>query len=354
MHRAYHLALKAKGQTSPNPMVGSVIVRGEHILSEGWHRRCGDDHAEIAALKKLKGSAAGTRMFVTLEPCFHYGRTSPCVDRIIQSGVNEVIIGMKDPNPKTNGKSIAKLKRAGIKIKVGLLQSELKEMNEVFIKYIKTKMPFVAAKCAQTLDGKIAAVNGRSQWITSQKARQFARGIRNEFDAILVGVNTVLKDDPGLNPGKKSKKLIKIVLDSDLKISPNARLFSKTAPNQCIIATTDKAPQRKIMALRGQGARVMICRTRSGRIDMPWLFKELANMEITSVLLEGGAHIIGSALRAKLVDKMYFYIAPKIFGDQNALSSIVGLRVQNVNKAIKLKKVSIKKLGEDVLVTGYV
>lgn len=354
MRRAYLLALKAKGKTSPNPLVGSVIVKGDRIIAEGWHRRCGGAHAEISALKKARGSVAGSRMYVTLEPCFHYGRTPPCIDQIIDSGIKKVIIGMKDPNPLTNGRSIAKLKRAGIATKVGILADEIRVMNEAFIKYTKKKMPFVVTKTAQSLDGKIATAKGQSKWITSEAARTFARSLRDEFDAILVGINTVLKDDPKLSGRKATRRLKKIILDPSLRISLKARLFSSAWPSDIIIATSAKAPDKRRMALVQRGFTVIVCPLRGGQLDLKWLFKELAKLEIMSILVEGGAHVIGSVLREKLADKMYIYVAPRIFGDQGALNSIVGLRVQNVSKAIQLRKMTVKSVGDDVMIEGYV
>ncbi len=354
MRGAYHLALKARGKTSPNPLVGSLIVKGGGIIAEGWHRRCGADHAEIAALKKAGIRARGAKMYVTLEPCHHYGHTPPCVDKIINSGIKEVIIGMKDPNPLTKGKSIAKLRRAGIKTKVGVFQREVEEMNEPFVKYIKEEMPFVAAKCAQTLDGKIATAGGESKWITSEVARRFARNIRDEFDAILVGITTVQKDNPRLSASKKTKVLRKIILDSSLKISTEARLFSGTRPSDVFIVTTAEASDKKKAILLKKGVNVIVCPRRAGQIDLKWLFKELAKQKIMSILVEGGAHVIGSALKEKLVDKMYIYMAPKIFGDQKALSSVVGIDIKSVGKAVGLKKISIEKIGQDILIQGYV
>lgn len=348
------LALKGRGRTSPNPVVGAVIVRGRRVIAEGWHRRCGGEHAEIIALKKAGLRARGATLYVTLEPCFHYGRTPPCVDRIIHGGIRRVVVGAKDPNPRTHGKSIAKLRRQGIRLTVGLLQDEITAMNEAFNKYITKRIPFVAAKCAQTLDGKIATAVGHSKWITSPQSREYARRIRDEFDAICVGANTVLKDDPRLNGKGKTKKLKKIILDSRLRISPKARLFSGTRPQDCILAVTKKAPVAKIKRFEQKGVTVIRCPQRGGRVDMRWLFKALAKREIVSILLEGGARVIGQALSDKLIDKFYIYVAPKILGDQNALSSVVGINAVQINKAVSLKKLTLRKIGKDVLITGYV
>ncbi len=354
MRMALDLAVKGEGNTSPNPMVGAVIVKGNRVIASGWHKRCGADHAEIVAIKKAGTRARGTKLYVTLEPCFHYGRTPPCVDKIIASGIREVVIGMVDPNPLTRGRSIAKLRRAGIKVKVGTLRPRAERLNEVFIKYIQSKMPFVAAKCAQTLDGKIATVTGESKWITSLKTREYARRIRDEFDAILVGVNTVLRDDPRLNGAKKTKRLKKIILDSSLKTPLKARLFKGVRPADCIIAVTRKAPSAKLKQFRNKGVRVMICPAKDGHVDLKCLLKALAKEEITSILMEGGAHVIGSALKGKLVDKLYIYVAPKIIGDQDALSSIVGVDTANVGRSIRLKNLTSRNVGQDILLIGYV
>ncbi len=354
MQMALDLAMKGKGRTSPNPMVGAVIVKGKRVVATGWHKRCGADHAEIAALKKAGGRARGAKLYVTLEPCFHYGRTPPCVDKVIESGIREVVIAMVDPNPLTRGKSIAKLRRAGIKVKVGILRPAAQRLNETFVKYMRSKMPFVAAKCAQTLDGKIATVTGESKWITSSRTRAYARRVRDEFDAILVGVNTVLRDDPRLNGARATRRLKKIILDSSLKTPLKARLFKSVRPADCIIAVTRKAPPAKIKQFQIKGARVITCPVKDGRVDLKWLLKALAKEEITSILMEGGARVIGSALKEKLVDKLYIYVAPKIIGDQDALSSVVGVDTVNIGKSIRLKNLTSRNIGQDILIIGYV
>ena len=357
MRQAMNLALKARGKTSPNPMVGAVIVRNNRLLAQGWHKRCGADHAEVMALKALKKSrrsAKGAKFYVTLEPCFHYGRTPPCIDAIMRSGIKEVIIGMRDPNPRTNGQSIAQLRRSGIKVRVGILEPELKAMNEMFIKYITTGLPFVVAKCAQTLDGKVATERGASKWITSNETRDYARGLRDQFDAILVGINTVLKDDPSLKARSNTKQIKKIVVDSSLKIPLRARLFNQTSPAQCFIATTSKASRRKLNIFQKKGINVIICPQQQGRIHLKWLFKELAKRGITNILIEGGPTIVGDALKAGLVDKMHIYIAPKIFGDQTALDAVNGFKIKDVHRAIQLKGMEFNKIGKDIFIQGYV
>ena len=354
MQQAIELALKAKGCTSPNPVVGAVIVKNGKVISSGYHRRCGTDHAEAIALKKAKGKARGAILYVNLEPCYHWGNTPPCVDRIIKDGIKEVVVAIKDPNPLTNGKSIIKLRRSNITVRVGVLSKEAAVINEAFIKHIKYQMPFVVAKCAQTLDGKIATSTGHSQWITSKKTREYTHKLRDEFDAILVGRNTASKDNPNLNGSQKGKNIKKIVLDSTLKISRNANMFKGVRFEDSIVATTKKASQSKIKQFICRGVDVIVCPEVNGQVDIKWLFKELAKRKILSILIEGGAEVIGSALKAKLVDKMQIFIAPKIIGDSSALSSIVGINVLNVNKAIELEKVNIKSINKEIMVEGYV
>ena len=352
MTRAWELALKGKGKTSPNPMVGAVVVRGNKIVGEGWHKKCGGPHAEIFALQQAGQRAKGATLYVTLEPCAHFGRTPPCVDKIIASGVKEVVIGIKDPNPLMNGKSIKKLQRAGIKIRVGLLAEDLQRMNESFLKYITIRRPFVVAKIAQTLDGKIATATGESQWITSAPAREFTHHLRNEFDAILVGINTVLKDDPRLNA--PSKRLKKIIVDSQLRLPVKAKLLAGVKPGDCIVAATAKSNLSKRKRLERKGIAVLVCPQKAGKVDLSYLLKELAKQEITSVLIEGGAQVIGNALKAKVVDKLHVLIAPKIMGDQRALTSVQGLNIQRLQDVVRLKNTTLTFLGEDILIDGYV
>lgn len=354
MQCALKLAIRGKGRTSPNPLVGAVVVKNRRIIGEGWHRKCGGPHAEVVALKKAGPLAEGADLYVTLEPCSHFGRTPPCVDQIIKKGIRKVVIGMKDPNPDVNGKSIVKLKRAGIKTKKGVLEKELKKINEGFIKYKTTMMPFVVAKSAQTLDGKIATASGQSKWITSKRTRDYAHKLRNEFDAILVGINTVLKDNPHLNATRRTKRIRKIIVDTTLKIPLNANLFKNIIPADCFVATTKRAKGEKINFLRQKGVYVLICPESKGKINLKWLFKQLAKKEIMSILIEGGSRIIGSALKQELIDKMWLFISPKIIGDNEALSSITGLKTYDVGKSLPLKDLTIKTIDRDIFIEGYV
>ncbi|MBL8012277.1 MAG: bifunctional diaminohydroxyphosphoribosylaminopyrimidine deaminase/5-amino-6-(5-phosphoribosylamino)uracil reductase RibD, partial [Candidatus Omnitrophica bacterium] len=284
------------------------------------------------------------------------GRTPPCVQRIVESGIAKVVVGMKDPNPLMDGNSVALLRRVGLQVEVGYLTKELEKLNEVFIKYIRKKIPFVTAKIAQTLDGKIATVTGESQWITSESTRAFSRRRRDEFDAIMVGANTVMSDDPGLSPFHQNKRLRKVIVDSVLKISPDAQLFKHVEPADVILATTRKASASKIKAFLKQGVTVLVAPLLdpSGRVPLQWLMRELGAMQIASVLIEGGGRLIGSALKEGVVDKMSVYIAPKIMGGQNAVSGVSGLNIKNVSDLIELEDTTLTPLKEDFLLEGYV
>lgn len=352
MQHALDLARKGVGKTSPNPAVGCVIVKKGKVVGEGWHKKCGGPHAEIFALREAGKNAFGATMYVTLEPCSYQGRTPPCVDQVIASGVKRVVIAMKDPGPRVRGRSIKKMQWAGIDVQVGILEKEAKDLNRAFCKCIIKGIPLVTAKTAQTLDGKIAAANGHSKWITSAQARKYTHQQRDQFDAILVGINTVLKDNPELNPTLKSKPWTKIVLDSRLRISSNARLLKDFCT---IVVATKKASAKKIKMLENKGVAVIVCPSdKNGQVNMTTLLKELAKMGITNVLIEGGAKVIGSALREKVVDRMIAVIASKIIGDQKALSSIEGLNIVNVNKAVELDIEEVRQVGGDFIFEGKV
>ena len=354
MQIAYVLARRGKGRTSPNPMVGAVIVNNGRIIGQGYHHRCGGPPAEILALRQAQAHAHGARMYVTLEPCCHQGRTPPCVDAIIAAGIKQVFISLKDPNPLVRGKSIARLRRNNVDVSCGLLRERGLLLNEVFIKYITRRRPFVVTKTAQTLDGKIATVSGESKWITSQSARCYARRMRNEFDAILVGFNTVLKDNPFLDPAQKTKRLKKIVLDPALRTNPRARLFRNSRSQDCILVVGCRARVKDIKKFRSRGINVWADPSATKDISLSWLMKELARHEITSLLVEGGARVVGSALREKVVDKMHVYIAPRIIGDQAALGAVAGTGVTRLKQTVRLDRVTFDRIGADIFLQGYI
>lgn len=355
MTEALRLAVKGQGRTLPNPMVGAVVVRDGKAIASGWHQCYGGAHAEVLALRKAGAKAKGAWLYVTLEPCFHQGRTPPCVEAVIKSGIRRVIVAMKDPNPLTCGKSIRKLRQAGVQVKVGVLAAEARRLNEVFVTNMTAHRPFIVAKSAQTLDGKIATRSSvkASSWITSLKTRRAARKKRSYFDAIMVGINTVLVDDPALTAADAHYPLKKIVVDSQLKISLKAKLFKDILPRQCIVATVN-ACSRKVAQLRRQGVAVLICQAQQGRVDLNDLIAQLFELEIRHVLLEGGAHLVGAALEAGLVDKMHIYVAPKICGDVDALNSVVGLKPVGFEQAVTLENMSVEMMDPDIFIQGYV
>jgi len=354
MQQALELAARGKGKTSPNPMVGALVVKGGNVISRGYHRKAGTPHAEIIALRKAGPKAKGATLYVTLEPCCHTDKkTPPCTNSIISAGIQTVIVAMVDPNPKVSGKGIKELRNAGIKTKVGVLKSEASKLNEAFAKYITTKEPFVILKIAQSLDGKIATAKGESKWITGEKARHRVHLLRNEIDALLVGIGTVQKDNPsldcrikgGLNP-------YRVIVDSTLKISSHAKALQYT-DNKTVIATTDKASRNKILKLTKLGARVLTIKSNQDRVDLKSLMKELGKMGITSVLIEGGSSMSASALAAGIVDKAMFFVAPKIIGGVDAIPSVGGKSPALLKRAAQLRDLNAIQIGEDILLEAY-
>ncbi len=354
MGLAMKLALKGKGKTSPNPMVGALVVKKGRIIGRGYHEKAGSAHAEAIALDEAGSNAKGATLYVTLEPCAHFGRTPPCVDRIIKSGVKEVIVGMVDPNPLNNGRGINILRQHKLKVEAGILEDELKKLNEVFIKYITRKIPFVTVKVGQSLDGKIATKSGDSKWITSDKSRAYVHRMRQGYDAVMVGVNTVLRDNPTLDPWFSKKKLTKIVVDSQLSIHEEANIFSSGAPVIVVtlsIAAGQETENRKILA---QKARILEAKEKEGQINLKDMMKKLAGLEITNILVEGGGTLIGALFDEGLVDKVCIFISPKIIGGKDAISSVEGKGITRIDKAIRLRGVKLKRIGEDFLVEGYI
>ncbi|MDD5465911.1 MAG: bifunctional diaminohydroxyphosphoribosylaminopyrimidine deaminase/5-amino-6-(5-phosphoribosylamino)uracil reductase RibD [Candidatus Omnitrophica bacterium] len=354
MGLALKLALKAKGKTSPNPLVGSLVVKAGRIVGRGFHAKAGLAHAEIIALDKAGNKAKGATLYVTLEPCAHTGRTAPCVNRIIESGIKEVVVGMIDPNPLNNGRGLMLLKQRNIKVRAGFLEDQLKKINESFIKYITTRIPFVTVKVGQSLDGRIATRTGDSKWITSDKSRSFAHKLRQDYDAIMVGVNTVLRDNPRLNSWFSPKKLIKIIIDSNLSTPENSDIFSGDA--QVIIITLPSRPgqeteNRKHLAAK---ARILEVKEKSGQINLRDALKKLAQLQISNIIVEGGGTLIGSLFDEKLVDKVLFFISPKIIGGKDAVSSVMGAGVKHVSQAIKLHDLKIRRFDEEFLIEARV
>lgn len=347
IRKAFFLSVRAK-DPRPNPYVGAVIVKNNKIIASGFHQKAGTPHAEVIALDKAAKYARGATLYVTLEPCCHFGRTPPCVDKIINSGVKEVVVGMRDPNPLNKGRGIKLLRKAGIKVRVSILGQEAQKVNAVFIKYISRKLPYVCVKAGQSLDGKIATRNFSSRWITSSASRQFAHKLRGRFDAIMVGVNTLMADNPKLSGASKN---IKVIVDTRLRTPLNSRVFGD---GEIIIVTARKLTDNKAQSLIKKGARIITAGKRGGRVNLPQALRKLAELEISKILVEGGGELIGSLFDEKLVDEVKFFIAPKIIGGCGAVSSVAGKGVTDISKAVKLRDVKIRRIGEDFLVEGSV
>jgi diaminohydroxyphosphoribosylaminopyrimidine deaminase/5-amino-6-(5-phosphoribosylamino)uracil reductase len=335
-------------------MVGAVIVKKGKVIAADYHRKAGTPHAEIRALKKAGDKARGADLYINLEPCCHTEkRTPPCTKAIIKSGIKKIITAMIDPNPEVSGKGLKELHRAGIKTETGVMEAEAKRLNEAFIKYITKKEPFVVLKIAQTLDGKIATAGGESKWITGAEAREHVHKLRNEVDAVLVGIGTVKKDNPSLDCRiRGGKNPYRIIVDSRLQI-PIASKALKHNDGKTIIATTKTAHKKKIGLLKARGASILAVKEKAGKVDLKNLMEELGRLEITSVMIEGGSSINASALSGRIVDKVLFFITPKILGGVDSIPSIGGKSPALLKGAYKLKNLQIMNFGEDILVEGY-
>ena len=353
MREALRIAKNALGRTSPNPLVGAVVVKDGKIIAEGWHRQAGTPHAEVHALNMAGDLAAGATLYVTLEPCSHFGRTPPCVNKILDSGIKRVVAAMEDPNPAVAGRGFEILRSNGVEVETGLLENEARKLNEVFLKWITRKMPFVTLKFASSLDGKIKTVGGESQWISGAESRKFTHRLRDIHDAILVGIGTVLADNPSLTTRLiAGKNPIRIIVDSRARTPLNANVVTDKSA-RTIIAVTKNAPSDKISALKACGVEIITAGD-GERVDLKILMEQLAAREITSVLIEGGGEIHFSMLKAGLVDKIFAFIAPKILGGDGKLTAVTGFGFEKLAEAVKIKEFNAEKLGEDILLSGYV
>lgn len=355
MRLAMQLAGNAIGRTSPNPLVGAVIVKDNRVVGCGWHRKAGTPHAEIHALNQAGELAQGADVYVTLEPCAHYGKTPPCAKALVEAKVKNVYGGLLDVNPKVAGKGFKILEDAGIHVEYGFLQDELRKQNEVFFKWIEHKKPFVVLKAAMTLDGKIATATGQSKWITNETSRAYGYKLRDIYDGIMVGINTVIEDNPMLTARVDGgKNPIRIVVDSSLKIDINANVVQDKSA-KTIVATTDKADKDKILKLQAQNVDVIVVdKDENDKVDIEKLLNILGQQNICSILVEGGATLSGSFVAKKLVDKVYFFIAPKIIGGKEAKTPVAGTGILNLQEALTLKDIQIEKLEEDILIIGRV
>lgn len=352
MRQALRLARRGLGRVSPNPMVGAVIVKGGRVIARGYHHIFGGDHAEVDALKNAAEDVSGSTLYVTLEPCRHWGKTPPCTNAIIRSKIAKVVVGMLDPFPEMRGKSIELLNQHGIETVVGVLEDDCRAMNEVYLKYITAGLPYVIVKWAQTLDGKIATAAGDSKWISSPESLKLAHRLRAAHDAILVGVNTVLKDNPELTTRLvKGRNPIRVILDSKLRITLHAKVLSNQSAAKTLVAATPAAPTEKLAALKKMGIEVLTFPPDSAsRVDLKTLLKTLAQRQISSVLVEGGAETITSFLRLGLADKIIALIAPKIMG--KGTDAFGELNITDVSQALKLAFTRIYRSGVDIVIVG--
>lgn len=357
MSRTLKLAARGKGQVSPNPLVGAIIVKRKKMVGRGYHAQAGLPHAEIVALREAGKKAKGSTLYVNLEPCSHFGRTPPCANEVIKAGIKKVVIAMKDPNPLNSGKGISQLRSAGIEVKTNILEDKAKRLNEAFSKFITKKEPFVVMKIATSLDGKIATSIGKSKWITGEKSRQYVQKLRLEADAILVGINTAIKDNPQLTikDDRRRKefqgKPLRIIVDSQARISLGAKVLKNSA--KTIVATTRYAHKSKIRALENKGAKVLMVGSKGGRVDLSKLMKELGKLSIINLLIEGGGEINASAFASRIVDKAIFFLAPRIIGGKAAPTAVEGKGIKEISRTIPLGNLTMKKVGEDLMVEGY-
>lgn len=354
MKLALDLAKKGIGLVNPNPMVGAVIVKDNKIIGKGYHEKYGQNHAEVNAIKSATESIEGSTMYVTLEPCSHYGNTPPCVDRIIKNKISKVVIASHDPNPLVSGRGIKKLRENGIEVVTGILDDENKRLNEVFMKYIIEKIPFVVMKIAMSLDGKICTASGHSKWISCDKSREEVHKLRGNLSAILVGVNTVIKDNPKLTCRiEGGKNPIRIITDSTLRIPLESNVINDNQ-SRTIIVTTDRADYKKAEELKDRGIELLFTNSKENRVDLKDMIRKLGELKIDSILLEGGSQLNFSALNEGIVDKVQFYIAPKIIGGVNSKTPIEGLGIDKLSDCFKLKNMITSNIGEDVLIEGYI
>jgi len=358
MRRALRLARRAEREVGHYPMVGALVVRAGRVVSQGYFQRPGEPHAEVKAIAGAGRQARGATLVLNLEPCCHWGRTPPCTDTVIRAGIRRVVAGMTDPNPKVAGGGFSRLRRAGIEVVAPVLEDECRRLNEVFVKFITTRLPFVVLKVGATLDGKIATRAGESRWITGPEARREVHRLRAAVEAVMVGAATVRRDDPELTArlGKKIRHPRPVVVDEALRISPASKFLRPCLrKGKPIVATTRRASRKRIQAFAAAGAEVLVLKQdRQGRVDVRALLRALGEREIASVLLEGGAELNASMVAAGLVDKMIVFVAPKLLGGWNSRPMIGGGGPARLREALPLSGLCARKVGKDLMLTAYV
>jgi len=357
MTRALELAKLGTGYTNPNPLVGAVLVKDGIIIGEGYHKKYGDPHAEVNAFNNAQGDVAGATMYVTLEPCSHFGKTPPCANAIIKKGIKKVVVAMEDPNPLVAGKGINILKEHGIEVITGVMEHEAKKQNEIFIKFITSGLPFCTLKTAMTLDGKIAAYTGDSKWITNEESRKYVHELRHKFSSIMVGIGTVIADDPLLTTRLDNidgKNPIRIIVDTRGTIPLDANVLKVNENTKTIIATTEIINKEKLKYIEATGADIIITPLKDNKVDLPYLMKSLGQLKIDSILLEGGSTLNYTALEEGIVDKVLSFIAPKIIGGSLSKTPVGGQGIPYMRDAILLKNIDIHKFGDNVAIEAYI
>lgn len=349
MSLALDLAEKGRGLASPNPMVGALVVRDSHIVGKGYHRKAGSDHAEIIALREAAENARGATLYVTMEPCCHHGKTPPCTDAIKKSGITRVVSAMTDVNPEVCGGGFISLQQNNIETVVGINENRAQKLNEAYIKFIRKKIPFVTLKLAITLDGKIAGPDGKSKWITGPETQKRIHLLRSWSDAVMVGVGTVLADDPMLTVREvKGANPLRVIVDSRLRTPGDSKVLSD---KNVVIATTDRADEKKLSLFAESGIEVWKFDSRDGRVPMLEVLKKLGERDITSLFCEGGGILAATLLNERLVDKVIFAVAPKILG--NGYDAVKGLDIESLDDAICLKDMKVETIGNDIVISGY-
>lgn len=353
MRLALRLARKGEGRVSPNPMVGAVVVRKGKIVATGYHRAAGRDHAEVEALRKLGFSAKGCELFVNLEPCCHYGRTPPCTEPIVRSGVKRVVVATLDSNPVVSGRGVQRLRESGIEVEVGVLEAEARQLNEPFFRWVTTGMPYVTLKMASTLDGRIAQRDGLSRWVTAEPARRVVHRMRAVSDAVLVGANTARLDDPLLLPTlvrRPPRIPLRIVVDEKAELSAGSRLAQTARQAPVLLACTEKAPREKVAALQAAGIEVLVLPEEpDGRVHLKSLLAELGRRSIQNIMVEGGAEIATSLLKQSLVDRLVVFYAPRLLGDPKALPLVQDLGLSTLESAMRFRVRSLRRVGDDIM-----
>lgn len=356
MARALELARQGEGRTAPNPPVGAVVVRDNKIVGEGFHPKAGEPHAEIFALQQAGGLARDSELYVTLEPCSHHGKTGPCADAVIAAGIKRVYIGIEDPNPQVAGRGISRLRSAGVEVVCGILEKECRRLLAPFTRHILSGMPYTIYKTAMTLDGKTATASRDSKWISNEQSRREVHRLRNKVEAIMVGVETVLQDDPLLNTRLSGggRDPLRVVVDSHLRMPETAAMFSQSSSAGTLVATTGAADTASRRKLEEAGAEVVVLPDDEGRVALPKLWKELGRRDVQTLLLEGGSTLAGAALKAGLIDRMMVFVAPKLIGGTSDYGIFRGEGCALLRDAFQLDDIQMTSFENDILISGEV